>query len=128
MSAPGIGALIAITDRSAVDDPCRFDTSPMVGAYFGLTLKKCPSGASDIDNGTGRIGDAMVRRAMFEALHIILTRTMWLSTPKRRAMEVAQRRGMKRARVAFARKRAVVSHRMWNEVAMFRWAKDAATT
>ena len=46
MSAPGIGALVAITYRSAVDDPGRFSKSPTVGAYFGLTpkiLHGCPS-------------------------------------------------------------------------------------
>ena len=124
MSAPGVGALVAITYRSAVDDPERFDKSRTVGAYFGLTPKKYQSGETDIDGGVSRVGDAMVRTALFEAAHIMLTRATRFSALKRWAMDVAKRRGMKRAKVALARKLAVVLHRMWVDVTEFRWTKD----
>jgi transposase len=39
-------------------------------------------------------------------------------------MDVAKRRGMKRAKVALARKLAVVLHRMWVDLTEFRWTKD----
>jgi len=126
MSAPGIGALVAITYRSAVDDPCRFGKSRTVGAYFGLTPKKYQSGETDIDGGVSRVGDAMVRTALFEAAHIMLTRATRFSTLKRWAIGVAKRRGMKRAKVALARKFAVVLHRMWTDATEFRWGRDAA--
>jgi transposase len=58
MSAPGVGALVAITYRSAVDDPERFGKSRTVGAYFGLTPKKYQCGETDIDGGVSRVGDA----------------------------------------------------------------------
>lgn len=51
MSAPGVGALVALTYRSAVDNPGRFAKSRTVGAYFGLTPKKYQSGETDIDAG-----------------------------------------------------------------------------
>lgn len=127
MSAPGVGALVAITYRSAVDDPERFTRSKTVGAYFGLTPKKYQSGETDIDGGISRVGDAMVRTALFEAAHIMLTRATRFSALKRWAMDVAKRRGMKRAKVALARKLAVVLHRMWIDATEFRWSKDAAT-
>ncbi|MCU4160787.1 IS110 family transposase [Acidiphilium sp. AL] len=127
MSAPGVGALVAITYRSAVDEPERFCKSRMVGAYFGLTPKKYQSGETDIDGGVSKVGDAMVRTALFEAAHIMLTRATRFSALKRWAMGVAKRRGMKRAKVALARKLAVVLHRMWVDATEFRWAKDAAT-
>jgi transposase len=126
MSAPGVGALVAITYRSAVDDPGRFGKSRTVGAYFGLTPKKYQSGETDIDGGVSRVGDAMVRTALFEAAHILLTRATRFSALKRWAMEVAKRRGMKRAKVALARKLAMVLHRMWADATEFRWTKDAA--
>ncbi len=124
MSAPGVGALVAITYRSAIDDPGRFGKSRTVGAYFGLTPKKYQSGETDIDGGVSRVGDAMVRTALFEAAHIMLTRATRFSALKRWAMDVAKRRGMKRAKVALARKLAVVLHRMWVDAAEFRWTKD----
>jgi len=99
MSTPGVGALVALTYRSAVDDPTRFGKSSTVGAYFGLTPKKYQSGETDRDGGVSKVGDAMVRTAPFEAAHIMLTRATRFSSLKRWALEVAKRRGMKRAKV-----------------------------
>jgi transposase len=125
-SAPGVGALVAVTYRSAVDDPSRFGKSRTVGAYFGLTPKKYQSGETDIDGGISRVGDAMARTALFEAAHIMLTRATRFSALKRWAMGVAKRRGMKRAKVALARKLAVVLHRMWIDATEFCWTKEVA--
>src|ERR1700745_3542785 len=97
MSAHGVGALVAITYRTAVDDPGRFGKSRTVGAYFGLTPKKYQSGETDVDGGVSKVGDAMVRTALYEAAHAILTRAIRFSALKRWAMDVAKRRGMKRA-------------------------------
>lgn len=122
MSAPGVGALVALTYRSAVDDPSRFAKSGAIGAYFGLTPKKYQSGETDRDGGVSKVGDGMVRTALFEAAHIMLTRAVRFSSLKRWALGVAQRRGMKRAKVALARKLGVVLHRMWVEATEFRWS------
>jgi transposase len=84
-----------------------------VGAHFGLTPKKYQSGETDVTGAISKVGDAMVRTALFEAAHILLTRAVRFSSLKRWAMEVAKRRGMKRAKVALARKLAVVLHAMW---------------
>jgi transposase len=121
MSVPGIGALVSLTYRSAVDDPTRFGKSSTVGAYFGLTPKKYQSGETDRDGGVTKVGDAMVRTALFEAAHIMLTRATRFSSLKRWGLEVAQRRGMKRAKVALARKLGVVLHRMWVDATDFHW-------
>lgn len=48
MSAPGIGAIVALTYVAAIDDPARFVSSKGVGAHFGLTPKKHQSGEKDI--------------------------------------------------------------------------------
>jgi len=61
MSTPGVGALVALTYRSAVDDPTQFSKSSTVGAYFGLPPKKYQSGETDRDGGVSKVGDAMVR-------------------------------------------------------------------
>ena len=67
----------------------------------------------------------MVRTALFEAAHIMLTRATRFSSLKRWALEVAKRRGMKRAKVALARKLSVVLHRMWMDATDFRWGSTA---
>jgi transposase len=126
MTVPGVGALVAVTFTSAVDDPQRFARSKAVGAHFGLTPKRYQSGETDVVGAISKVGDAMVRTALFEAAHILLTRAVRFSSLKRWAMDVAKRRGMKRAKVALARKLAVVLHAMWRDGSKFRWGKEAA--
>lgn len=126
MTVPGVGALIAVTFTSAVDDPQRFARSKAVGAHFGLTPRKYQSGETDITGAVSRVGDAMVRMALYEGAHILLTRAVRFSALKRWALEVAKRRGMKRAKVALARKLAVVLHRMWIDGTTFRWSQAMA--
>jgi transposase len=113
MSAPGVGAIVALTYVSAIDDPCRFTSSKRVGAHFGLTPKKYQSGETDIDGRISKIGDASVRTALYEAAHIILTRPVKGSGLKSWVMRLAKRAGPRKAKVALARKLAVVLHRMW---------------
>ena len=124
MTVPGVGALIAVTFTSAVDHPERFARSKAVGAYFGLTPKKYQSGETDITGAVSRVGDAMVRTALYEGAHIMLTRAVRFSALKRWAMEVAKRRGMKRAKVALACKLAVILHRIWVDGTVFRWGRE----
>ena len=126
MTAPGVGALVAVTFKTAVDDPGRFRTAKAVGAHFGLTPKRYRSGETDVTGGISKAGDAMVRTALYEAANVMLTRTSRVSALKRWAMEVAKRRGAKRAKVALARKLAGVLHRMWANAADFRWGKEEA--
>jgi transposase len=126
MTVPGVGALIAITFTAGVDDPARFRHSKDVGAHFGLTPRKYQSGETDITGAVSRVGDVMVRTALYEGAHILLTRAVRFSALKRWALEVAKRRGMKRAKVALARKLAVVLHRMWVDGTSFRWGRESA--
>ena len=126
MTVPGVGALVAITFTSAVDDPARFGRSRTVGAHFGLTPKKYQSGETDVTGGISKVGDAMVRTALYEAANVMLTRAGRFSVLKRWALEVAKRRGMKRAKVALARKLSAVLHRIWLEGSEFRFGKEAA--
>jgi transposase len=126
MTVPGVGALVAITFASAVDDPTRFGRSRAVGAHFGLTPKKYQSGETDVTGGISKVGDAMVRTALYEAANVMLTRTGRFSTLKRWALGVAKRRGMRRAKVALARKLATILHRIWVDGSSFRFGKEAA--
>jgi transposase len=113
MSTPGVGPIVALTYVSAVDDPARFKSSKGVGAHFGLTPKKHQSGERDITGRISKIGDSSVRTALYEAAHIILTMPVKASGLKSWAMKLARRAGMKKAKVALARKLAVILHRMW---------------
>jgi transposase len=112
MSAPGVGAIVALTFIAAIDDPGRFRSSKSVGAHFGLTPKKYQSGETDVTGRISKIGDAGVRTTLYEAAHVILTRPVKGAWLKSWAMRLAARAGMRKAKVALARKLAVVLHRM----------------
>jgi len=112
MTTPGVGAIVGLTYVSAIDDPARFKSSESVGAHFGLTPTKYQSGETDVTGRISKFGDASVRTALYEAAHIILTRSLKSSGLKSWATKLAKRTGMKKAKVALARKLAVVLHRM----------------
>ena len=126
MSVPGVGAVVAITFRSGVDDPTRFRRSRDVGPHFGLTPRKYQSGELDVTGSISKVGDRMVRTALYEAASVMLTRTVRMSSLKSWAMAVAKRRGTKKARVALARKLAVVLHRIWIDGTSFRWTNETS--
>jgi transposase len=124
MSVPGVGAIVAITFKSGVDDPSRFKHSRDVGPHFGLTPRKYQSGELDVTGRITKVGDRMVRTALYEAASVMLTRTVRFSSLKAWGMAVARRRGTKRARVALARKLGVILHRMWVDGTSFRWTNQ----
>jgi transposase len=104
-----------------MDDPNRIAKSKAARALFGLTPKKYQSGERDVTGGITRAGDEMVRTALYEAANVLLSRITRFSKLKRWGMEVAKRRGSKRAKVALARKIAVILHRMWVDGTTYRW-------
>ncbi|WP_158802556.1 IS110 family transposase [Acidisoma sp. L85] len=126
MTTPGVGVLVALTYVAAIDNPGRFKSSKATGAHFGLTPKKYQSGETDVTGRISKIGDASVRTALYEAANVILTRPVKASSLKSWAMRVAKRAGMRKAKVALARKLGVVLHRMLVDGTTFVAGKAAA--
>jgi transposase len=120
-----VGAVVAVTYKTAIDDPGRFRKSRDVGPYFGLTPKKYQSGEVDWTGRISKVGDAMVRTALYEAANVLLNRVTRFSALKAWGVRIAKLRGLKRAKVAVARKLAVVLHRMWIDGSDFRWSRAA---
>jgi transposase len=113
MSVPGVGPIVSLTFAAAIDDPSRFSSSKDVGAHFGLTPTRYQSGETDRTGRISKAGDASVRSALYEAAHCILTKPVkGCKDLKSWAMRLAKRGGMKKAKVALARKLAVIMHRM----------------
>jgi transposase len=127
MSTPAVGPIVALTYASAIDDPARFKSSKRVGAHFGLTPKRYQSGETDYTGRISKIGDGSVRTALYEAAHIMLTKPVkGCSALKSWAMRIARRAGMSKAKVALARKLAVIMHRMLVDGKPFNFAVAAA--
>jgi transposase len=127
MSTPAVGPVISLTYASAIDDPSRFTSSKRAGPLFGLTPKKYQSGETDHSGRISKLGDASVREALYEAAHIILTKPIKrCSALKSWAMRIARRAGMNKAKVALARKLAVIMLRMLKDNMPFGPAAKAA--
>jgi transposase len=126
MTVPGVGPVTALTFCSAIDDPSRFSRSRAVGAHFGLTPRRYQSGETDRTGPISKQGDALARQALYEAANVLLTRTSRWSALKAWGMNIAKRAGMRRAKVAVARKLAVVLHRIWCDGTQFCWSREAA--
>jgi transposase len=119
MSIPGVGVQTSAAFAAAVDDASRFRRSRTAGAYFGLVPRRHQSGELD---WTGRItkqGDGTVRKLLYEAANSILTRTRQTFALKSWALKIAKRRGLRKARVALARRLAVIMHAMLRDGTLF---------
>src|SRR5246127_5076710 len=125
MMTPGVGPRVALTYRTTVDVPARFRKSKSVGAVFGLTCSRDQSGEIDWSGRISRCGDEMMRTMLYEAAQTLLTRSTRWSWLKAWAMQVARRRGKKKAIVALARRLAVILHRIWVDGTEFRWTREA---
>jgi transposase len=127
MTVPGIGAINALAFCAAIDEPSRFRRSRSVGAYFGLTPRRHASGEVDWTGRISKCGDAMVRTYLFEAAGVLLTRVPQWCALKVWGLRLAKRIGFKKAKVAVARKLAVILHRMWRDRTDFIWSAKEAT-
>ena len=65
----------------------------------------------------------VLRTYLFEAANVLLTRVPKWSALKAWGMRLAKRNGLRKAKVAVARKLAVILHRMWVEGTEFNWSK-----
>ena len=125
MTVPGIGPVVALAYRTAVDVPTRFSSSKAVGAAFGLTPTQHQSGEIDRKGRISKRGDESTRVLLYEAAQVMMTRTTKWNWLKVWALQIAKRSGFKRAVVALARRLAVVLHRMWVDGTEFRWTREA---
>jgi transposase len=127
MTAPGVGPITALCFLATIDDPTRFKRSRSVGAYVGLTTRRYASGEIDWTGRISKCGDAMLRSYLYEAANVLLTRVAKWSTLKAWGIRIAKRSGLRKAKVAVARKLAVILHRMWIDGTEFKWSsKEAA--
>jgi transposase len=125
MTVPGVGVITALTFRHTIDDPSRFRSASTVGAYLGLTPRRNQSGETDLNGRISRWGDRLLRAYLFEAATVLLHRTKKWSSLKEWGTKLAKRIGMKRAKVAIARKIAIILHCIWVDGTSFEWGSGS---
>lgn len=122
MSVPSVGPITALTFATSIEDPARFDKSSDAGAYAGLVPRRNQSGERDTKGRISKTGDRMLRSALYEAANILLVRVKRPCALQAWGRRMAETKGHKRARVAVARKLAVLLHSLWLNESEFRWA------
>src|SRR5580698_6804375 len=126
MTVPGVGPITALCFKATIDDPTRFKRSRSVGAYIGLTTRRHASGEIDWSGRISKCGDRMLRMYLFESAGVLLTRVPKWSALKSWGTRLAKRNGLRKAKVAVARKLAVIMHRMWIDGTEFNWSTKKA--
>jgi transposase len=112
MTIPGVGQLTALAFVAAIDDPSRIRRSRDVGAYLGLVPRRYQSGEVDYVGGISKCGDRRVRTLLYEAANVMLTRYKGQLKLKDWAFAIARRSTMRKARIALARRLAIIMHAM----------------
>ncbi len=112
MTIPGVGRLTALAFVAAIDDPERFRRSRDVGAYLGLVPRRYQSGEIDYTGRISKCGDRRVRTLLYEAANVMLTRYRGDLALKDWALGIARRSTMRKARIALARRLAIIMHAM----------------
>lgn len=89
--------------------------------YLGLTPRREQSGETDVNGRVSRWGDRLLRAYLYEAASVLMHRKKkWLAL-KAWGMHLSKRIGMKKAKVAVARKIAAILHCIWVDGTSFEW-------
>lgn len=118
MEVPGVGPICAISFYSAIEEPSRFRRAADVGAYLGLTPRRHQSGEASRTTGITKTGNKLTRSHLVTAA-TVLRQHGGDSALREWALKASERIGAPRARVALARKLAVVLLVMWKTGAHF---------
>ena len=128
----GVGELTALAFMLTIEDKTRFAHSRTVGAFFGLRPRRSQSGNQNPQLRITKAGDELVRKLLVNAANYIMGPFGKDSDLRRWGLQLAERGGAnarKRAKVAVARKLAVLMHRLWTTGELYQpngYAKLAA--
>jgi transposase len=120
MTAPGVGPIVALAYRAAIDLPGRFPRSRTVAVHLGLTHGSIRSGTIKLGGRISRRGDESARSALYLAAQSVLRTRTRATRLGEWGVKVKNTRGGGKAVVAVARRLAVILHRMWTDGTDFR--------
>jgi transposase len=121
MTVPGVGPITALVYKSSIEDPDRFDRGEDAGAFAGLVPRRSQSGERDYKGHISKAGDPLLRSALYEAANSLLVRVKRPCALQTWGKALAEAKGPKRARIAVARKLAILLHRLWQSDTEFCW-------
>jgi transposase len=129
-SVPGVGPVTAACFVSTLDEVSRFPDARQVRAYLGLVPSEYSSGERKQRGGIAKAGPTRARYLLVEAAWALIRSSRPEAEALRQwALAIRERRGMKVAIVALARKLAGILFAMWRDATDFRGqpARERAT-
>ena len=124
MAVPGIGAITALSFFTAIEEPSRFRRADDVAAYLGLTPRVYQSGESLTHGKISKMGNRLTRTHMVNAATVLLSATKTFSSLKDWGVRLAKKVGFNKAKVAVARKLAVILFGMWRDGTHFQFKTE----
>jgi len=111
-TAPGVGAQTAFAYRVFVGDVHRFRNGKQVAKYFGLVPRERSSGEHRHLGPITKEGDGLMRTLLMEAA---LRATRQPGPLREFYRRMVRHKGKAKARVAVARKLAVILYQLWKK-------------
>jgi transposase len=113
MQIPGVGPICALTFYSAVGEPDRFARLTDIGSYFGLTPRLHQSGLTERSGRISKMGNKAARTILVNSSLHFMKYSPADCELRNWASRIESRRGRGKAKVALARKLAIIMLAMW---------------
>ncbi|MER9058429.1 transposase [Mesorhizobium sp. M0910] len=124
MTIPGIGPVVSLAFTSTHRHSAAVQELEGCWTDTGADAEAQRVGESKRVGCISLCGDAMMRTLLYEAAQTLMINVRKWSWLKAWAMNIAKRRGMRKAIVALARRLAVIMHRMMSDGTEFCWRRD----
>jgi transposase len=125
MEIPGVGSITALSFFTAIEEPSRFRRCDDVAAYLGLTPRVYQSGESLTRGSISKMGNRLTRTHLVNAATVMLSGTGTFSSLKDWGIRLAKKIGFHKARIAVARKLAIIMFDIWRDGTHFQFKADA---
>ena len=127
MTAPGVGAVVALTFQAVLDDPGRFDgNAARASAFIGLVPSETSSGSQQRRGPITKTGPGELRALLVQASWVLWrSRGPAGAALRHWALAIAERRGRRVAIVALARRLSRILFALWRDGTDFREPRTA---
>lgn len=124
MEIPGVGAITALSFFTAIEEPTRFRRADDVAAYLGLTPRIYQSGESLTRGSISKMGNRLTRTHLVNAATVMMAATKTFSSLKDWGVRLSKKIGFHKARIAVARKLAIIMFGLWRDGTHFQFKAD----
>ncbi len=124
MAIPGVGAITALSFFTAIEEPSRFHRADDVAAYLGLTPRIYQSGETLTRGSISKMGNRLTRTHLVNAATVLLAATRTFSSLKDWGLRLSKKIGFHKARIAVARKLAIIMFGLWRDGTHFQFKAE----